>query len=101
MRRREFIGFLGIAVGAAGWPRHVRAQQSERIRRVGVLIGTAESDPETRRRVDALRLGLREKGWAENVNLRLDFRFSGSNPDRMELYAKEVVRPSSGCDRRP
>jgi putative ABC transport system substrate-binding protein len=56
-----------------------------------VLIGTGENDPETRRRVDALRLGLREKGWAENVNLRLDFRFSGSNPDRMELYAKEVA----------
>jgi putative tryptophan/tyrosine transport system substrate-binding protein len=87
MKRREFITLIG---GTAAWPITVRAQL-DRVRHVGVLIGTAENDPETRRRVDALRLGLREKGWAENVNLQLDFRFSGSNPDRMELYAKEVV----------
>jgi putative ABC transport system substrate-binding protein len=56
-----------------------------------VLIGTAQSDPETKRRVEALRLSLREHGWVENTNLQLDFRFSGGNPDQMEQYAKEIV----------
>jgi putative ABC transport system substrate-binding protein len=92
MRRRKFVTLLGAV--AVGWPAAVRAQQ-KRTRRVGVLIGTTQNDPETKRRVEALRLGLREHGWVENINLQLDFRFSGSNPDRMEQYAKEVseLRP--------
>jgi putative tryptophan/tyrosine transport system substrate-binding protein len=88
MRRRKFITLLSAV--AAAWPIVGWAQQ-ERVRRVGVLIGTMANDPETKRRVEALRLGLREKGWVENANLQFDFRFSGSNPDRMEQYAKEVA----------
>ena len=88
MRRRKFITLLGIV--SVAWPILALAQQ-ERVRRVGVLIGTTANDPETKRRVEALRLGLREKGWVENTNLQFDFRFSGSNPDRMEQYAKEVT----------
>jgi putative ABC transport system substrate-binding protein len=88
MRRREFISLVGGA--AVAWPLAARAQQ-QRVRRVGVLIGTAENDPETKRRVEALRLGLQENGWNENANLQIDFRFSGSNPERMASYAKEVA----------
>ena len=88
MRRRKFITLLGTV--SVAWPILALAQQ-ERVRRVGVLIGTTANDPETKRRVEALRLGLREKGWVENTNLQFDFRFSGSNPDRMEQYAKEVA----------
>ena len=88
MRRRKFITLLGTV--SVAWPTLALAQQ-ERVRRVGVLIGTTANDPKTKRRVEALRLGLREKGWVENTNLQFDFRFSGSNPDRMEQYAKEVT----------
>jgi putative ABC transport system substrate-binding protein len=88
MKRREFI-VLGVA--AAAWPLPALAQQPQHARRVGVLIGTVENDPETKRRVEALRLGLRENGWVENANLQFDFRFSGSSPDRMAQYAKEVA----------
>ncbi len=88
MRRREFITFLG---GATAWPLTAWAQQQKRVRRVGVLIGTTENDPETKRRVEALRMGFRENGWIESANLQMDFRFSGSNPERMASYAREVV----------
>ena len=61
------------------------------MRRVGVLIGTAESDPEFKRRVDALVGGLRDAGWIEGRNVRLDYRFSSADPDRMRRYAMEIV----------
>ncbi len=87
MKRREFIIFLG---GATAWPLTAWAQQQKRERRVGVLIGTTENDPETKRRVEALRMGFRENGWIESANLQMDFRFSGSDPERM-ASATEVV----------
>jgi ABC-type uncharacterized transport system substrate-binding protein len=87
MRRREFITVLG---GAAAWPLAVRAQQSGHVRRVGVLMASAQSDPEAQARVRAFEAGLRELGWVEGRNLRLDYRFV---PDarRLRAQATELV----------
>jgi putative ABC transport system substrate-binding protein len=71
-----------------------RAQQSGQSRRVGVLIGTTENDPETKRRVDALRQGLSEAGWVEHRNLDIDFRFTGADPDRTRRFVAELVSRS-------
>ena len=74
MRRREFISLLGGAV--AVWPLATRAQQPERVRRIGVLVGLAENDPEMKERIAGLRQGLEKLGWAEGSNLRIDYRLS-------------------------
>jgi putative ABC transport system substrate-binding protein len=87
--RRDFIVALGGVVVA--WPLATRAQQPERMRRVGVLIGTAENDPETKRRVEALQRGLSEAGWTEGKNIHFEYRFSGGDPERMRRFALEVV----------
>jgi putative ABC transport system substrate-binding protein len=71
MRRREFIMLLSCA--AAIWPLAARAQQPERVRRVGVLVGLAENDPEMKERIAGLRQGLEKLGWAEGSNLRIDY----------------------------
>ena len=73
MRRREFITLLGGA--AAVWPLAARAQQPERMRRVGVLMSGGERDPETQLRMGAFREGLQKLGWAEGRNLRIDYRW--------------------------
>jgi putative tryptophan/tyrosine transport system substrate-binding protein len=86
--RRDFLYVLG---GASAWPLATRAQQQERVRRVGVLIGTAENDPETKRRVEALQRGLLEAGWIEGRNIRFEYRFSGGDPGRMKRFAREIV----------
>ena len=62
MKRRAFITLIG---GAATWPIAVRAQQSERMRRIGVLVGLAEDDPEIRARLAAFQQGLEKRGWSE------------------------------------
>ena len=67
MRRREFIGLVG---GAAAWPMLSRAQETERMRRVGALIGGAETDPEFQARVAAFRQNLEKLGWSEGKNIR-------------------------------
>jgi putative ABC transport system substrate-binding protein len=72
MIRREFITLLG---GAAAWPVAAWAQQ-ERMRRIGALIGTPESDPEAQARVAALRDGLAQRGWTEGRNLHVDYRWA-------------------------
>src|SRR5262245_63139023 len=68
MRRREFIMLLSCA--AAIWPLAARAQQPERVRRVGVLVGLAENDPHMKERIAGLRQGLEKLGWVEGSNLR-------------------------------
>jgi putative ABC transport system substrate-binding protein len=89
MRRREFIALLG---GAAAWPLAARAQQGERVRRIGALIGgAAETDPESRARVAALREGLAQHGWSEGRNLRIDYRWAGTDPERIRAFATELV----------
>ena len=73
MRRREFITLLG---GAVAWPLAARAQQSERMRRIGVLMHTAADEPESHARRAAFMQGLQESGWAVGRNLRIDYRWS-------------------------
>jgi putative ABC transport system substrate-binding protein len=88
MRRREFITLLGG--GAAAWPLAARAQQPEGMRRIGVLMGISQTDPETKRRIEALVQKLLEFGWAEGRNVRFDYRFS-EEVERMGVYAAEIV----------
>ena len=88
MRRREFIA--GLA-GAATWPVVARAQQSERMRRVGVLMGWAESDPEAKSDLAAFVEELKELGWVGGRNLRIDYRWAGGSAGRMRTFAKELV----------
>ncbi len=87
--RREFITLLGGA--AAAWPLAARAQQSDRARRIGVLFGLAENDPESQIRIAAMRDELQKKGWTEGHNLRLDFRWAPGDVALMRAFAKELV----------
>src|SRR6266567_563230 len=88
MQRRQFITLLG---GAAAWPLAAGAQQRERVQRIGVLAGSTEDDSAMRANLVALRAGLAKLGWIEGRNLRIDLRFTGSDPDRMRAYAMELV----------
>ena len=87
MRRREFITLLG---GATAWPFIARAQQPERVRRVGVLVGLAENDPEMKERIAGLRQGLEKLGWVEGSNLRIDYRFAPAGA-QARLLARELI----------
>ena len=89
MRRRTFIGSLGGAALAAALPRHARAQQ-ERVRRIGVLSGLAESDPESQIRMSAFDRGLRDLGWIKGRNLQVDYRWAGDGPALQEQVAQLV-----------
>ena len=90
MRRRDFIAILIGA--AAAWPLAARAQRAERVRRIGVLMVTAESDPLGQQRFGALRAGLAELGWREGGNLEIDVRWSGGDANRLKDYTAELVR---------
>jgi putative ABC transport system substrate-binding protein len=87
MRRRQFITFLG---GAAAWPVAARAQRQDHMRRVGVLVALAQTDPEAQVRAKALEAGLRELGWVEGRNLRLDYRFV-HDASQLLAQASELV----------
>ena len=89
MRRREFIKLLGSA--AATWPMVARAQQPERMRRIGVLMALASDDPEGQARLAAFAQGLQQSGWVIGQNIRVDYRWSGGNADKMRNYAAELV----------
>jgi ABC-type uncharacterized transport system substrate-binding protein len=90
VKRREFITLLGGA--AAAWPLAARAQQSERMRRIGVLLGIAENDLETQSRVVAFRKGLRDLGWIEGRNVQIDYRFAAGDLNLGRTYAAELVK---------
>jgi putative ABC transport system substrate-binding protein len=92
VRRRELIALLGGA--AALWPPAARAQQSERLRRVGALFPFPESDPTTQSFVAALAQALARLGWVEGKNVRIDYRFAANDPARIRSYATELVRLS-------
>jgi putative ABC transport system substrate-binding protein len=89
MRRREFITLAGTT--AAAWPLAARAQQSDHMRRLGVLMSVTEADAEGQARVAALKLGLLEHGWIEGRNLEIDYRWGGGDPSRLRAYAAELT----------
>jgi putative ABC transport system substrate-binding protein len=89
MRRREFITMLG---GAAAWPLAARAQlRPDRMRRIGVLLSQAESDPVARSYITAFTTRLRELGWTEGKNLGIDYRWGSGDTAHMSPLAKELV----------
>ena len=88
MRRRDFI--IGIVGSAAAWPLATRAQQPDRMRRVGVLIAFAEDDPQSKARLGAFRQGLEKRGWSEGRDVRIDARFAPGGT-QAQVLAKELV----------
>jgi len=89
MRRRDFITLIGAATT---WPLALRAQQPERLRRISVLLGVPENDPETNSRVRAFRLGMRDAGWVEGRNVQIEFRYAGTDPDAIKKHVGELIR---------
>ena len=88
MRRREFIG--GVGAAASVWPSRVRAQPSERKRRIGVLVGLAENDPEIKARLAGFRQGLERLGWLEELNVHIDYRFAPAGA-QADTFARELI----------
>src|SRR5215468_9293105 len=89
MNRRTFITLLG---GTAGWPFAARAQQRERMRRIGVLWSSlAADDPELLSRSNAFVQSLQERGWSDGGNVRIEYRWGLGDPDRVRKYAAELV----------
>ena len=88
MKRRAFITLLG---GAASWPLAARAQQSERMRRVGVLMNFTSDDPVSQDRLAAFVQGLQELGWTVGRNLQIDYRWGAGNVERYRTFAAELV----------
>jgi putative ABC transport system substrate-binding protein len=89
VKRRDFISFLGGA--AASWPLSARAQQSERMRRIGVLLPDSENEPQLQERLATFKQRLQELGWTDGRNVRLDYRFTGENTERISTGAGELV----------
>ena len=89
MRRREFITLLGGA--AASWPLAARAQQSDKMRRIGVLVGQAENDSDVKARLTGFREALAKAGWSEGRNVNVDYRFAAARAEHVEALAKELV----------
>jgi putative ABC transport system substrate-binding protein len=88
LKRREFVTLIG---GVAAWPITARAQQSERVRRIGVLINFRADDPEGQARLTAFRQTLRELGWMDGDNVRMDVRWAGDDAELYRRYAEELV----------
>jgi putative tryptophan/tyrosine transport system substrate-binding protein len=88
MRRRQFITLLG---GAAAWPLAARAQQPDRMRRIGVLMNLAADDTEAQARLAAFLQGLQELGWTVGRNVQIDYRWSAADADRIRKSAPELV----------
>ena len=88
MKRREFITLIGGA--AVAWPLAARAQPTESVRRVGVLMSVADS-PEGQARLGAFVRGLQQLGWTEGRNVRIDRRWGAGDADRARKYAAELV----------
>jgi ABC-type uncharacterized transport system substrate-binding protein len=88
MRRREFIGLVS---GAAAWPLSARAQQSEQVRRIGVLMGWPKNDLDAQSALSAFLTGLQQLGWEGGRNLRIDLRFGEGDATLTQKLAKELV----------
>ena len=90
MQRREFITLVGGA--ATTWPLAARAQRTDRMRTVSMLLGLAEKDPEAINRVKAFRLGMRDLGWIEGRNVQIEYRFAVTNLESIHKNVAEVVK---------
>jgi hypothetical protein len=93
IRRRDFITLLGGA--AVAWPLAARAQQGERMRRIGVLLSTGANDPVGR--IAAFLQGLQQLGWTDGRNVRIDARWGGGNADDIRKYAAELAKPNNSA----
>src|SRR5215468_9561613 len=89
MKRRAFITLLGGA--AAACPLTARAQQGERMRRIGVLMNLASDDAEGQARLAAFHQGLQQLGWTVGRNVQIDYRWGAGNADRIRKFAAELV----------
>ena len=88
MKRREFVTLLG---GAAAWPLAARAQQPDRVRRIGALYILRPDDQEAHARNAVFEQSLQHLGWTVGRNLQIDYRLAGGDPDRLRRYAEELV----------
>jgi putative ABC transport system substrate-binding protein len=88
MKRRQFIAGLG---SAAAWPIVARAQQSDRVRRIGVLMSFDEDDPERKLRYSAFTQALADLGWTDGRNVRMDVRWGRADINRIRALAQELV----------
>jgi len=88
VKRREFISLLGAAVA---WPLAARAQQAERVRRIGVLTPFPSDDPAEQTRILAFAQALAQSGWIEGRNVRVDIRWGAGDPEGIRRYAAELV----------
>ena len=89
MRRRQFITLLGGV--AVAWPLGARAQQPDRVRRIGALLAYAQSDSEAQANIAAFREGLQKLGWTEGGNIRMDYFWAGGDAQSMQRLAKDLV----------
>ncbi len=88
MRRRDFIACIGAALA---WPVRARAQQTDRARRIGILLPYADNDPEAKSHLSALAQELKRLGWSQDHNLSIDARFAAGIADQYPLLAKELA----------
>src|SRR6476646_10379713 len=88
MRRREFITLLGAA---AAWPFAAWAQDEEKVRRIGVLMSNAETDPEASARIGALERGLQKLGWSQGRNINVDYRWNVTDPDSIRTSVRDLI----------
>ena len=98
MRRRTFISLLGGA--AAAWPFAARAQQGEKLRRIGILMNLAADDPQAQARVAAFLQGLQEAGWAVGRNVQIDVRWGDRDVERNRKNVGELVALTPDAARR-
>jgi len=89
MRRRDFI--QGLAGSATVWPLAARAQQPERMRRIGVLMNVVADDPQGRARIAAFQQKMQQLGWSDGGNVQIDIRWGANNVERDHQYAVELV----------
>jgi putative ABC transport system substrate-binding protein len=89
MRRRKFVGLCGAVV--ATWPIALRAQQGERVRRIGVLMASTLDDPESQARIAAFQQSLQQLGWIDGRNVSIDTRWATTNPDDIRRHAAELA----------